>query len=322
MVSEQPAAAKTPVTPPAPASAPADKPHPKRPATHKQMGFLAAFLLVSAGGLIWGLDRSIERLNSEEVAEVWVDWTLPPGVTLNPGPVGFRYDSVQKRLKHRGIISAERKLELWSLLAVQATDSEGPADTAPPATQARVDTGERADSAATTRVAPRTAAGTVAQVEAHRRSYHDAIDHLAYRAATRQASTISLLLMLGLMGGALGAILRSLVDFVGHACYTEQLDLDRWWPLYFTRPIVGGILGFILVVLFKAKLLTTGGNDVGDDDSLAWLGLAIIGGFSTVDVTLRLRLAAKALFGVESGSQGNDKSEEGKKKKETASETP
>jgi hypothetical protein len=33
------------------------------------------------------------------------------------------------------------------------------------------------------------------------------------------------------------------------------------------------------------------------DDSLWWLGVAAIGGFSTVDVTLRLRVAAKPLFG-------------------------
>jgi hypothetical protein len=35
--------------------------------------------------------------------------------------------------------------------------------------------------------------------------------------------------------------------------------------------------------------------------------MAAIGGFSTVDVTLRLRMAAKALFGVESGGQASGK---------------
>ena len=104
----------------------------------------------------------------------------------------------------------------------------------------------------------------------------------------------------------MGAILRSLVDFVGHACYTGKLDLRRWWPLYVTRPLVGSILGFLLVVLFKAKLLTAAAAQPSDD-SFWWLGLAAIGGFSTVDVTLRLRMAAKALFGVESGDQNAGK---------------
>jgi hypothetical protein len=111
-----------------------------------------------------------------------------------------------------------------------------------------------------------------------------------------------MVLLLGTLGGALGAILRSLVDFVGHACYTKELDLGVWWPLYFTRPIVGAILGFVLVILFKGRLLSTG-DVLPADDSLWWVGLTVIGGFSTVDVTLRLRLAAKALFGVESAKE-------------------
>jgi hypothetical protein len=137
------------------------------------------------------------------------------------------------------------------------------------------------------------------------RSYHAAIDALAYQANARQVEQIRLLLLLGAAGGALGAILRSLVDFVGHACYTGKLDLLRWWPLYATRPIVGAMLGFMLVVLFKAKLLTSASVSIGDD-SFWWLGLAVIGGFSTVDVTLRLRLAAKALFGVEPEKRGGE----------------
>jgi hypothetical protein len=147
--------------------------------------------------------------------------------------------------------------------------------------------------------------------EAARTAYYEAIDSLAFVASSRQAAMIGILLLLGGLGGALGAILRSLVDFVGHACYTRQLDLVRWWPLYFTRPIVGWILGFVLVVMFKAKFLPPGETQV-TDDSFWWLGTAVLGGFSTVDVTQRLRLGAKALFGVDAASTS-----EGVSKKKT-----
>lgn len=128
------------------------------------------------------------------------------------------------------------------------------------------------------------------------RSYYSAIDLLAYKAQGTQARQVQLLLYLGALGGLLGALLRSFVDFVGNACYKEQLDLVVWWPLYATRPMVGAILGFLLVVLFKAKLLTSTDIQTGSD-SFWWLGMAAIGGFSTIDVTARLRQAAKALFG-------------------------
>lgn len=144
----------------------------------------------------------------------------------------------------------------------------------------------------------------VARMETLRKSYSEAIDNLAYLATVRQGAVISFLLILGGFGGALGAILRSLVDYVGNASYKDTLDLARWWPLYFTRPLVGAILGFTLVVLFKAQLLTGGNPDPGSD-SFWWLGVAVLGGFSTVDVTLRLRMAAKALFG-ESGKKDGD----------------
>jgi hypothetical protein len=155
---------------------------------------------------------------------------------------------------------------------------------------------------------------TAATLESSRPAYNEAIDTLTFLASTRQGKMIGLLVYLGGLGGALGAILRSLVDFVGHACYTGKLDLVRWWPLYFTRPIVGWILGFVLVVMFKAQFLAPG-QASPSDDSLWWLGMAVLGGFSTVDVTQRLRLGAKALFGVERSatSEDSDKKEATKK---------
>lgn len=275
---------------------------PENPATLSQKICLAGYLFIFAALLLPAVWSIINRLNASALAEVSIAWEMPAGVTLNPGPAGFRYDATHKKLIHYGVITAERKLELRGLFAAvtetptAAKTTEPPGGATAPGTPSRpTPTKGPAKAAEAAVLGSETSA--VARMETLRRSYNEAIDNLAYLANVRQGDIIGFLLVLGGLGGALGAILRSLVDFVGNACYTQQLDLKRWWPLYFTRPMVGAILGFILVVLFKAQLLTAGDAQPGTD-SFWWLGVAILGGFSTVDVTLRLRLAAKALFGV------------------------
>jgi hypothetical protein len=276
------------------------QPPPQNPATFRQKLGVAIYLLFWVGVLLPGIWLIIDRLNASALAEVSVGWEMPAGVTLNPGPAAFRYDATAKKLVHYGVITAERKLELRALFAPVSEEPAGaepsrPADGANSGASPRGVT-SATEPAGTARAAADTGPAAVARMETLRRAYSEAIDNLAYLANARQGAVIGLLLLLGGLGGALGAVLRSLVDFVGHASYTQQLDMTRWWPLYFTRPLVGAILGFVLVVLFKAQLLT-GGNAQPGSDSFWWLGVAVLGGFSTVDVTLRLRVAAKALFG-------------------------
>jgi hypothetical protein len=268
------------------------------PATEPQKVGLALYLLVLAVVLLWNTGVTINKVNAEVFTEFSLSWESPSGITLLPGPPGFRYDPVQKKLSHRGVINAERKMALRELFSVGATPPlERIPDTTSPKVNNKVDRPPDEAPREKTQVSPEESAG----VETSRHAYYKALDDLADLSASRQGVVISLLMLLGGMGGALGAVLRSLVDFVGHACYTLKLDLVRWWPLYFTRPLVGAILGFIIIVLIKGQLLTAV-EARPTTDSFWWLGVAIIGGFSTVDVTLRLRLAAKALFGVESGA--------------------
>ncbi|MFJ5361643.1 hypothetical protein F157LOC_03497 [Pectobacterium brasiliense] len=105
-----------------------------------------------------------------------------------------------------------------------------------------------------------------------------------------------LIFYIALLGGALGSILRLFIDFVGNASYKNTLDFKRWWPLYFTRPITGSILGLIVVVLLKSNIISLTLN-TSHPESLWWLGLSIISGFGTIDATERLRLTSKAIFG-------------------------
>lgn len=105
-----------------------------------------------------------------------------------------------------------------------------------------------------------------------------------------------LIFYVALLGGALGSTLRIFLDFVGNASYKNQLDFHRWWPLYFTRPVTGALLGLIVIILLKSNIMSLTLNS-NHSDSLWWLGLAIISGFGTIDATERLRLTSKAIFG-------------------------
>ncbi|MGF6791455.1 hypothetical protein [Paraburkholderia sp. 35.1] len=258
--------------PPAPTPAPAEasgdnQNDPLHPATQWQKTILILCHLVVAFGTISWAYVTIRKFNEATFVESSVSWELPAGVHLKDGPAAFHYDPEHHSLTYRGSLDAELQLRLRDLL--------------------EFDTGPKEEVGSTT-----SASTTNATI----RSYQAAIDKLAYQTGATQVGQIQLLLLLGFMGGTLGAILRSLVDFVGHACYTGKLDLTHWWPLYATRPLVGAILGFVLVILLKARLLTSTDIQQGTE-SFWWLGVAVLGGFSTVDVTQRLRLAAKALFG-------------------------
>ncbi|MDP9941258.1 hypothetical protein [Ectopseudomonas alcaliphila] len=240
-------------------------------ATQWQKVLLVLCHLILAVGMIFWTYVTIERFNEATFAEISTPWKLPDGARFKDGPATFHYDPEQHTLNHRGALDVEEQLRLRALLEFDTEGAEG--GLMPVISASEINT-------------------TI-------RSYQAAIGRLAYLAGTQQVDQIQLLLLFGVMGGILGAILRSLVDFVGHACYTGKLDLMHWWPLYVTRPLVGAILGFVLVVLLKARLLTSPDIQQGNE-SFWWLGVAVLGGFSTVDVTQRLRLAAKAIFGTAS----------------------
>lgn len=243
---------------------------PVNPATQKQKIILVSCnLLLAVGMLVWAY-FTIQKFNEGTFVTFSASWKLPAGAHLKDGTATFNYDAATQTLNYRGQLNAQQQMQLRDLLEFDAATAT--ANSSPVATAAATN-------------------GTI-------RSYREAIDKLAFQAGTAEVGQIQLLLLLGFMGGTLGAILRSLVDFVGHACYTDRLDLMHWWPLYVTRPLVGAILGFLLVVLLKARLLTSLDIQQGSE-SFWWLGVAVLGGFSTVDVTQRLRLAAKALFGTD-----------------------
>lgn len=303
---------------------------PVNSATTAQKILLCICLIILSAGTLFGTYYFVQRANEIALAESTAPWLMPEGAQLRIGPATFHYDPDRKLLSHRGPLDAAEQLQLRDLLEFDA-EREPPLESATslatpravmagfvprpqhayavPSSSTRpsapvTPASGRANSSINTIDQPNSTNGrttmSAADVKSFTRTYHAAINLLAYKAQASQAEYIQMLLLLGTLGGVLGAFLRSFVDFVGNACYKNDLNLIIWWPLYATRPVVGAILGFLLVVLFKARLMTNAEVQTGAD-TYWWLGMAAIGGFSTIDVTARLRHAAKALFG---GNEG------------------
>lgn len=267
---------------------PNNKPKTKNPQGWEKWGPIALFLTLSILAAI-GLQATysaIKKASKLAMAEVNTKWTLPSGGRLEAGPPQFMYDADTGTLAYRGHLDAGEQLRLRDLLKFDSTE-DLPSQRQDPLAS------HRPPSPVSTKPSG------ASQMQRDINTFHTAINHLAYQARLTHTKQIQQLLILGMLSAALGALLRSYVDFVGHACYKQDLDLRRWWPLYATRPFVGAILGFLLVILFKAKILSSGEVSVSDD-TFWWIGMAALGGFSTLDVTARLRLAAKALFGGDS----------------------
>lgn len=306
---------------------------PATPATTAQKILLCVCLIILSSGTLFSTYHFVQRANEVALAESTAPWLMPEGVQLRIGPATFHYDPDRKIMSHRGPMDAADQLQLRDLLEFDTEREPPPESATSPATSRAVMAGSvprpqhaygvtssstRLSTSATPASArANSSVSTVDQrnlsnvgttisatdVKSFTRTYYAAINLLAYKAQASQVEYIQLLLLLGALGGALGSFLRSFVDFVGNACYKNDLNLAIWWPLYVTRPVVGAILGFLLVVLFKARLITNADVQTGAD-TYWWLGMAAIGGFSTIDVTARLRHAAKALFGGNEGKGG------------------
>lgn len=226
---------------------------------------LALFTLTTIVLIIWFY--ALVRYDKKLQTEFTVTWNAPPNLSLKSGPSSFWYDKQTKELHYRGLIDDKLKEELISLTNVNQ-DSEP-------------------------------------QLQKAVRDYSEAIDKLAYQSNEAAERLIAYLLFLGGLSGMLGTQLRSMTNFVGIACFKNQLDVSRWWPWYAIRPMVGFLLGVILVLIIEAGLFSIGETKpIGTN---WWLAVAFLAGFGATDFTDRLRLLSKTLFGNSSPSDSADR---------------
>jgi hypothetical protein len=227
------------------------------PADSQLHAALSAMILVLFTIILgWMWYSALESLEGLALQESSQKWSMPNSVTLQAGPAGFRYDLGSQLLSNVGAIDDRRKAELVGLLMSKSTEPV-----------------ER-------------------DVQL---TYATSIDKLAV--ATRKIASLSAmgLLLLGGISGMLGVQLRSMTNFVGIACFKNELDMARWWPYYVIRPFSGFLLGVIVVIIVKAGYLqATGGFPA---ESAGWIAISLLAGFGADEFTQRLRRLSQTMFG-------------------------
>ncbi|UCG47502.1 MAG: hypothetical protein JSU94_18705 [Phycisphaerales bacterium] len=176
---------------------------------------------------------------------------------LSAGPPSFRYDRQSGRMFHRGPMSAKTKEQLIALVKVEPNSSQRFKDAAA--------------------------------------QYWAAVDRLAYQAGHVSEQLVAYILILGGLSGILGVQLRSVVSFVGNTCYKNELDIARYWPWYWMRPVIGFILGVVAVLVVQARLLFA--DQAAPAATSWWLAIGFLAGFGASEFTDKLRYLSRTLFG-------------------------
>ncbi|WP_140466383.1 hypothetical protein [Hymenobacter nivis] len=124
-------------------------------------------------------------------------------------------------------------------------------------------------------------------------NFSDAVNKLAYQSNLKKPDLFVSLLLLTGWAAVIGVQIRTIFDFIGNVCYTKNLIITVWWPWYILRPILGFIIGSLVVFLTKSHLL----NTTVTEENFTYITISTIAGFGIVEVVMKLRLISKALFG-------------------------
>lgn len=227
------------------------------PSTPKQKIMLSIFLFIGTIILIICWYVTLKRVESKFNPEITVSWKASQGIMLKSGPPSFWHNRKEGKLYYRGVIDAERKKELIGLFPEN----------------------EKNDG----------------NLQNAYKDYVDAINKLAYESNNITAGGIGYLLLLAGISGTLGVMLRSSLNFIGLACWTNRLDLTRWWPWYVIRPLIGFLLGMLTVIVLESGLFQL--ESTTPSGTIWWVAVAVLAGFSTNEFSDRLRNLTKTLFG-------------------------
>lgn len=127
-------------------------------------------------------------------------------------------------------------------------------------------------------------------------SYFKQVNTLAFNSRQGTPKSIYVIFACGLLA-VLGVNIRSMWDFVGNASYKNTLNISRWWPWYFLRPLIGFMAGIGFYFLFNGGVLELNGVGVSKSKLYLLLGISALIGFGLNDFIERLRLISKAMFG-------------------------
>ena len=253
--------------------------------------------------------RAIREIDFPD-EETQQPWGAPAGVIIKIGPPQFRYDRSARRLLYRGSIDRRMKEQLLELFsfdeAAARRAGQKKKNNKPPIDKKHLDKNKNHKKERVEGKGKEEPQATAAEddVELERRaklSYYDAIDALAYRSNVPPKIDTKLFLYLGGLCGVVGVLIRSLTTFIWNTVYENDIDAIKGWPWWVMRPLLGFLLGVVVIMLVKAELFRPEGAH--EKQSLWWwMGLASLVGFGAIDFTERLRNATKALFGGKSSA--------------------
>jgi hypothetical protein len=154
--------------------------------------------------------------------------------------------------------------------------------------------------------------------------FRDAVDQLAFKSNNIGSSYYWLLLIVRGLAAIVGVLIREILDLIYHYCYQNDLDFRMWWPWYLLRPIVGFMVG-VIIILFSGTNLLMSTPETQSETYL--IALAIVAGIGVEDVMFKIRKISQVVFGDSSqnSSSGNSvtpKPDDGKKDKENEKEDP
>ncbi len=225
--------------------------------TQKQRVHVAIGLAVITAVLFAFWFKTLVSVEAISQRENSITFRASDDLFLSAGPPSFRYDRQSGRMFHRGPMSAKTKEQLIALVKVEP------------------DSNQKFKEAAA--------------------QYWAAIDRLAYQAGCVSEQLVAYILLLGGLSGILGVQLRSVVSFVGNTCYKNELDITRYWPWYWMRPVIGFILGVVAVLVVQARLLFA--DQAAPTATSWWLAIGFLAGFGASEFTDKLRYLSRALFG-------------------------
>jgi hypothetical protein len=213
-----------------------------------------------------------------------VVWEREADIWLAPGPITFWYDAETKLLHHRGPIDSALKGQLLGLAYLAGAEEPGNAGNARNGPQGT--SGEKAK--------PASSAGNDRRLA----SYTAAVDNLTFKSNGQNDRYFLYLLSLAGLSGVLGTQVRAFANFIYVSTTRNDLDVGVWWPWYALRPVLGFLLGLMVVLLVQAKLFVPA-TDSLPSGTAWWMALAMLVGFAADDFAQRLRLVGQALFGKE-----------------------
>ena len=135
--------------------------------------------------------------------------------------------------------------------------------------------------------------------------FQRAICELVLHANERTVVSLLWLLLLGGLGGVVGVLIRAIGLFVWISTEKDELDVNRYWPWYVMRPVLGFLNGALVVVLVKSNMLDV--SKSASSNSLWWLGISVLAGYSLSEFMNLLAQVTKLVLGPGSlGSSSQD----------------